>query len=69
MITTGHNFKLLMQKNETGISIVVPKEMKKLIAENAKKHSMIDSQYIRLAIVERLEKELLWGNMEGYQTK
>jgi len=66
MITTGHNFKLLMQKNETGISIVVPKEMKKLIAENAKKHSMIDSQYIRLAIVERLEKELLWGNMEGY---
>jgi hypothetical protein len=66
MITTGHNFKLLMQKNETGISIVVPKEMKKLIAENAKKHSMIDSQYIRLAIVERLEKELLWGNMEGH---
>ena len=66
MITTGRNFRLLMQKNESAISIVVPKEMKKLIAENAKKHSMVDSQYIRLAIVERLEKEMLWGNMEWY---
>ncbi len=55
-----------MQKNESAISIVVPKEMKKLIAENAKKHSMIESQYIRLALIERFEKEVHWGNMEGY---
>lgn len=66
MITTGSNLKFLMQKNDSGISIVVPKEMKKLIAENAKKHSMIESQYIRLAIIERFEKEMHWGNMEGY---
>ena len=53
-----------MQKNESSISIVVPKEMKKLIAENASKHSMIESQYIRLAIVERLEKELHAENVK-----
>jgi len=64
MITTGRNFKLLMQKNESAISIVVPTEMKKLIAENAKKHSMIESQYIKLAIIEMFEKELHWGNRE-----
>lgn len=64
MITTDKNFELLMQKNESAISIVVPKEMKKLIAENARKHSMIDSQYIRLAIIERFEKELQLVNLE-----
>ena len=46
-----------MQKNESAISVMVPKEMKKLIAENARKNSMIDSQYIKLAIVERFEKD------------
>jgi hypothetical protein len=64
MITTGNNFKLLMQKNESSISIVVPKEMKKLIAVNARKHSMIESQYIKLAIVERFEQELRADNVK-----
>ncbi len=57
MITTGKNIKLLMQKNESAISVMIPKEMKKLIAENARKNSMIESQYIKLAIVERFEKD------------
>ena len=57
MITLYTNMKLLMQKNESAISVMVPKEMKKLIAENARKNSMIDSQYIKLAIVERFEKD------------
>ncbi len=59
MITTGNSVKLLMQKNESAISVMVPKEMKKLIAENARKNSMIESQYIKLAIVERFEKDQL----------
>ena len=49
--------KLLMQKNGAAISVMIPMEMKKLIAENAKKNSMIESQYIKLAIVERFEKD------------
>jgi len=57
MITLYKNMKLLMQKNESAISVMVPKEMKKLISENAKKNGMIDSQYIKLAIVERFEKD------------
>lgn len=57
MITTGYNLKLLMQKNDSAISVMVPKEMKRMITENARKNSMIDSQYIKLAIVERFEKD------------
>lgn len=59
MITTLKCMKLLMQKNGAAISVMIPVEMKKLIAENAKKNSMNESQYIKLAIVERFEKELL----------
>jgi len=59
MMTTGYSMKLLMQKNVSAISVVVPKEMKKLIAENARKNSMIESQYIKFAILERLEKDQL----------
>ena len=51
--------KLLMQKNGAAISVMIPLEMKKLIAENAKKNSMIESQYIKMAIVERFEKDQL----------
>ena len=57
MMTTVYSMKLLMQKNVSAISVVVPKEMKKLIAEYARKNCMIESQYIKLAIVERFEKE------------
>ena len=46
-----------MQKNDSAISVMVPKEMKRMITENARKNSMIDSQYIKLAIVERFEKD------------
>jgi len=59
MITTGESLRLLMQKNVSAISVMVPKEMKKLIAEYAKKNCMIESQYIKLAIVVRFEKDQL----------
>ena len=61
MITTVKCMKLLMQKNGAAISVMIPMEMKKLIAENAKKNSMIESQYIKLAIVERFEKDQICG--------
>lgn len=64
MITMEYNLKLLMQKNESAISVMIPKEMKKLIAENAKKNGMIESQYIKLAIVERFEKDQNSENAE-----
>ena len=59
MITTLKCMKLLMQKNGAAISVMIPMEMKKLIAENAKKNSMNESQYIKLAIAERFEKDQL----------
>ena len=59
MITTVKCMKLLMQKNGAAISVMIPMEMKKLIAENAKKNSMNESQYIKLAIAERFEKDQL----------
>ena len=59
MITTLKCMKLLMQKNGAAISVMIPMEMKKLIAENAKKNSMNESQYIKFAIAERFEKDQL----------
>ncbi len=64
MMTTGSSMKLLMQKNDSAISVMVPREMKKLIAENARKNSMIESQYIKFAILERFEKDRL-GEITG----
>jgi len=64
MITIGYNLKLLMQKNDSAISVMVPREMKKLIAENAQKNSMIESQYIKLAIVERFERDHIGETIE-----
>ncbi|MBV5313785.1 MAG: hypothetical protein JZU47_22625 [Prolixibacteraceae bacterium] len=49
---------LLIQRNEARISIKVPAQMKLDVNENASKMNMSDSQYIKLAISERLEKDL-----------
>lgn len=55
--TTVKRMNLLIQRNEARISIKVPAQMKLDVNENASRMNMSDSQYIKLAISERLEKD------------
>ena len=55
---TSKSMNLLLEKNEDRINAKVPKKMKKMIREISIKLNMSDSQYIKLAISERLEKDI-----------
>jgi predicted DNA-binding protein len=57
-MATSKILKLLLQKNDSAISVVIPLEMKQLIAKCAKDENMSESQYIKLAIIEKLDKVL-----------
>ena len=57
-MATSKILKLLLQKNDSAISVVIPSEMKQLIAEYAKVENMSESQYIKLAIIERLDRDV-----------
>ena len=57
-MATSKILKLLLQKNDSAISVVIPAEMKQLIAEYAKVENMSESQYVKLAIIERLDKDV-----------
>jgi len=56
-MTTTNSVNLLIQRNEARISIKVPGVMKKKVSQNAERMNMSDSQYIKLAISERLDKD------------
>jgi len=55
---TSKILKLLLQKNDSALSLVIPLEMKQLIAKCAKVEKMSESQYVKLAILEKLDKDL-----------
>lgn len=57
-MATSKILKLLLQKNDSAISVVIPLEMKQLIAKCAKDENMTESQYIKLAIIEKLDKDI-----------
>jgi hypothetical protein len=57
-MATSKILKLLLQKNDSAISVVIPSEMKQLIAEFAKIENMSESQYVKLAIIERLDRDV-----------
>jgi len=57
-MATSKVLKLLLQKNDSAISVVIPTEMKQLIAKCAKVENMSESQYVKLAIIERLDRDL-----------
>lgn len=54
---TINDMNLHIEKSDTMISAKVPTRMKALIKDTAKKLNMSDSQYIKLAINERLIKD------------
>jgi len=57
-MATSKILKLLLQKNDSAISVVIPQEMKQLIAKCAKDENMSESQYVKLSILERLDRDL-----------
>jgi len=57
-MATSKILKLLLQKNDSALSVVIPLEMKQLIAKCAKEDNMSESQYVKLAIIEKLDKDM-----------
>ncbi len=55
--TTVKSMNLLLEKPETMISVKIPSRMKVLIETSAASLNMNVSQYIKLAINDRLEKD------------
>lgn len=56
--TTSKRMNLLLEKSESRISAKIPRRMKQLIFGMSKKYNMSESQYIKLAINDRLEKDI-----------
>ena len=57
-VTTVKSMNLLLEKPEKMISVKIPSRMKVLIEASAASLNMNVSQYIKLAINDRLEKDL-----------
>ncbi|HET6558105.1 MAG TPA: hypothetical protein VFG54_12375 [Prolixibacteraceae bacterium] len=62
-MTTVNRMKLLTQKNDARVAIVMPTELKRIIAEKAKRDNTNESQWVKLAIIEKLEREDLEGKI------
>lgn len=56
-MTTSNSMKFLLQINDDTMSIVLPKEMKKVVKEVARKNSMNPSQYAKLALIEKMDRD------------
>jgi hypothetical protein len=56
-ITTVNSMNLLLEKPNTMVSVKIPGKMKIMIEASAKSLNMNVSQYIKLAINDRLEKD------------
>lgn len=56
-MATYNSMKFLLQKNDTSMSIVLPKEMKEVVKKAARKNSMNPSQYAKLALIEKMDRE------------
>lgn len=55
--TTVNSMNLLLEKPTTMVSVKIPGKMKIMIEESASSLNMNVSQYIKLAINDRLEKD------------
>lgn len=49
---------ILLEKNDSHINAKIPRRMKELIVQISKHLNINESQYIKLAIKERIEKDL-----------
>ena len=56
---TVNKMKLLAEINDDKVNASVPTELKRLIQEQAKRDNMNVSQWMKLALIEKLERELI----------
>jgi len=57
MSTTTNRMNFTLQRNDAYLSLKVPREMRNLIKEYASHQNMSDSNYVKLAIQEKLNRE------------
>jgi len=55
---TANSMNILIEKPDTMLSVKVPGRLKAMVEQAAEKINVNTSQYIKLAIAERLEKDL-----------
>ncbi|MFV0376876.1 MAG: hypothetical protein ACK5JD_06180 [Mangrovibacterium sp.] len=55
--TTANRMNFLLQKNDDRINAAIPKEMRVLIKEVSARLKMSESNYIKMALAERLERD------------
>ena len=53
------HLNLLVQKNDAHLSLKLPRKMRDLIRQQAQKYNMTDSNYVKMILEERLEKEYI----------
>ena len=56
-MTIVKNTKYLMQKNDDALNIVLPRDLKKMVVKEAKKLKINNSQYTKLALIEKMERD------------
>jgi len=56
-MTTAKSTVILLQKNPARINAKVPESLKKAMVKACKKTATNESQFIKLAIIEKLERE------------
>jgi predicted DNA binding CopG/RHH family protein len=56
-MTTAKSMKFFLQKNDAKMSIVLPKDLKNAIKKRAKRNGINPSQFVKLAIMEKLNRD------------
>lgn len=57
MSATVDNMKLISQKNDVSANVVLPAELKKLASAMAKNDNVNLSQWIKIAMIQKLERD------------
>lgn len=55
---TVNRMKLLAQKNDSNLNTSVPIELKSMVVEQAASENMNISQFMKIALIEKLERDI-----------
>ncbi|WP_372648228.1 hypothetical protein [Draconibacterium sp.] len=58
MAATANSMNFLIQKNDASLSLKIPRIMREMIHKEADRQNMSDSNYVKLAIQQKLERDL-----------
>jgi hypothetical protein len=56
---TTNSMNFLIQRNDDRINAAIPAEMRRLVKETAQRMNMSESAYIKLALQNQLERDLV----------